>query len=608
MEKVAVYCRVSTEEQRERQSIYNQIDFAKSYCQGQGYTVHDYYKDEAVSGMIHFQDRPEGKRLIEDAKDKKFDIVLIWKIDRLARDTRDSLTVAHILREMGISLISMTEPFDTSTPVGEFMFTQLASMAKLERDNIRERSIIGTNRIAKTGKWLGGITPFGYTVVDGFLQPNKNPLPNSDLAEADVVRMIYKWVGEDGLSTYKVAEKLNSMNILPHYSKDGREFYIQPQNQIKYQLEVVNPTGRRKIKTTGKWHPNRIGNLVKNTTYMGIHNYGKRSKKQREIIKREVSHIVSEELWYKAQETLKNNTRWSKRNTKRKYLLRGLIKCGLCGRSLTGSHYKSRKKEHSIWYRCNGLLSRRCTSKSLKGEWIEQLVWNEIKNWILHKESLEKILERNLNKYEKEQQNWLKNLSDIKKSVNLKEEERLKILDLYRKELIKMEEVESQLSKIDEEKFQLENMESELKSKIINGNSEEEIIKEIGLKLDEFRKDVENGNIPFDQKRKIVETFVTEIQINLTKDKKPLVLVETIPFRQKQVLRPKKSRILETIHFRKTNEKQNRNIEQFQEDTINIFYKFPMPNNEIDHTDIRVVPNHKNYFLELWKIYMFSSV
>jgi len=61
---------------------------------------------------------------------------LIWKIDRLARDTRESLTIAHILREMEISIKSMTEPFDTSTPVGEFMFTQLASMAKLERDNI----------------------------------------------------------------------------------------------------------------------------------------------------------------------------------------------------------------------------------------------------------------------------------------------------------------------------------------------------------------------------------------------------------------------------------------------------------------------------------------
>jgi len=596
MIKVGVYARVSTEEQKERQSIYNQIDFAKSYCQGQGYLVHDYYRDEAVSGTVPFEDRPEGKRLIEDARDKKFEIVLIWKIDRLARDTRESLTIAHILREMGISIKSMTEPFDTSTPVGEFMFTQLASMAKLERDNIRERSMTGTNRLAKTGKWLGGITPYGYKVVDGFLQPNENPLPNSDLAEAEVIRMIYKWIGEDGLSTHKVAEKLNSMNILPHYSKDGRELYMPPQNQTKFSIEEYDLRGKRKVKTTGKWHPNRIGNLVKNTTYMGIHNYGKRSNNQREIIERKVSPIVSEELWHKAQETLRNNTRWSKRNTKREYLLRGLIRCGLCGRSLTGSHYKSRKKEHSSWYRCNGLLSRnviaygeRCKSKSLKGEWIEQLVWNEIKNWILHKESLEKILERNLRKYEKEQQGWFKNLSDIKKNIKLKEGERLKILDLYRKGLIKMEEVENQLSKIDEEKIQLENMEAELKSKIINGHSKEEIIKEISLKLDEFRKDVENDNMSFDQKRKIVETFVNDIQINLTKDKKHVVLVETIPFRQKQVIRPKKSRILETIHFRKTNEKLKRNIEQFQEDTINIFYKFPMPNNEInvfaDRTD-----------------------
>ncbi len=154
MEKVAIYCRVSTEEQRERQSIENQIGYAKDYCQREGYIIYDFYSDDGLSGTIPFEDREAGKRLLQDAKEGKFKLVLIWKIDRLARDTKLSLTVAHSLKELWIAIKSMTEPFDTSTPIGEFMFTQLASIAKLERDNIRERSMTGTNRVARQGKWL----------------------------------------------------------------------------------------------------------------------------------------------------------------------------------------------------------------------------------------------------------------------------------------------------------------------------------------------------------------------------------------------------------------------------------------------------------------------
>lgn len=222
MEKVAVYCRVSTEEQKERQSIDNQVAYAKDFCQKQGYLINDFYLDNGVSGTIPFDEREGGKSLLQDAEERKFNLVLIWKIDRLARDTRLSLIIAHELKDLGIAIKSMTEPFDTSTPIGEFMFTQLASIAKLERDNIRERSITGTNRLARQGKWLGGIVPYGYAVTeDSYLQANENLLPQLNISEAEVVRMIFHWIGEDGLSTLEVAKRLNAMNVPSHYAKDG---------------------------------------------------------------------------------------------------------------------------------------------------------------------------------------------------------------------------------------------------------------------------------------------------------------------------------------------------------------------------------------------------
>jgi len=590
MEKVAIYCRVSTEEQKERQSIDNQVDYSKDYCQKVGCLIYDFYLDDGVSGTIPFDEREEGGRLLQDAKEDKFKVVLIWKIDRLARDTKLSLTIAHTLKELGIAIKSMTEPFDTSTPIGEFMFTQLASIAKLERDNIRERSIMGTNRLARQGKWLGGIVPYGYKVNDNsFLEVSEDVLTNLNISEAEMIRMIYTWIGNDGISTVEVAKKLNAMNIPSHYAKDGREFYIPPQNQRGKNRED-NPKGKRKVKTSGRWHPHRIGNLLHNTTYMGIHQYGKRSKKPREIIEREVPAIVTPELWHKAQEALKNNYLWAKRNTKREYLLRGIINCGICGRSLTGSYHKGRKKEFDRWYRCNGKLQHvqvgtgqgPCKSKSIKSEWIENLIWKELKEWILHPRSLEIILSSKLDEYEKEKGTWFIKVKNLKSDIQTKEDERAKILGLYRKGLITMGDVEKQMEEIEKDKEQLEYMVTDLKNKMLGDFSKERVIKEIKVRLEEFKAMVENNNISWGEKRKIVETFVNEVQIHITKDKKPLVMIDTIPLRKNvKSIVPKSKVKVDTVYSRLSDGKDAEKTQESKANTINIAYRFPMPSSEI---------------------------
>jgi len=532
MEKVAIYCRVSTEEQRERQSIEIQVQHAKEHCQRNELLITDFYLDDGVSGTIPFDARPEGKRLLDNAKENNFKNVLIWKIDRLGRDTKNSLIIAHSLRDLGIGIISMTEPFDTSTPVGEFMFTQLASMAKLERDNIRERSMAGTNRVARLGKWLGGIVPYGYFVdEDKNLVISLKKISKSNHSEAEVIKMIYEWIGKEGFSTLVVARRLNAMNIPPHYTKDNRKFY-KPSQNLKPSERELEGKGKRKVNTSGLWHPHRIGNLVKNTTYKGIHCYGKRSKKPREIIEREVPAIVLPELWSKAQETLKNNFLWSKRNTKREYLLRGLIKCGICGRNLSGAYRKP-----TAWYRCNGRLThveigagkKVCNLKSVRAEWIENLVWNDIKDWILKPESLEAVLQQKLKEYEKEKRNSFKDINSLKSKREDKEVERSNIIGLYRKGHITMDDVGLQLQDIERDKAELELMIDEAKSKLVGDYSTKEIITEIRSQLQCFEGQVNSEEMPFDIKRKIIELFVKDVQIHLTKDNKHTVLIDTIP-------------------------------------------------------------------------------
>ncbi|GAC1311642.1 MAG: hypothetical protein NVSMB27_48230 [Ktedonobacteraceae bacterium] len=139
--KAAIYLRVSTEEQRERQSIATQRSFAENYCGANHISPYGWYEDEGVSGMIPLDERPDGgSRLLADARAGTIDTILVYKLDRLGRESRLILNAVNDLEALGLQVKSMTEPFDTSTPSGRFMLTILSAVAGLERDTIIQRS------------------------------------------------------------------------------------------------------------------------------------------------------------------------------------------------------------------------------------------------------------------------------------------------------------------------------------------------------------------------------------------------------------------------------------------------------------------------------------
>ncbi|HCJ56151.1 MAG TPA: recombinase family protein, partial [Clostridiaceae bacterium] len=298
MQKVAIYVRVSTEDQQERGTIEAQLEFASKYCDLHQLPIYGWYKDDGITGTLPLEDRPEGARMLQDARSGLFDIILIYRLDRFGRSARIILNGVHTFEQMGIKVRSMTEPFDTGDPSGRFLLTVLAGVADLERDNILDRMWHGANRAAQQGKWLGGIVPYGYMNQDGFLVVNNTPLLNFDMSEADIVQLVYKLTTEQKMSTIKIADYLNALNIPPRYTIDGRTI----------------SKGKRQGSTAGKWLPGRIRNMLVQTTYMGIHQYGKRTKKKRDIIEREVPAIISREIWEHAQVVLKENQIEAMRN------------------------------------------------------------------------------------------------------------------------------------------------------------------------------------------------------------------------------------------------------------------------------------------------------
>ena len=150
MEKrVAIYVRVSTKDQ----SVDMQLNDLERYSKERSLNVFKVYQDNGVSGTK--ETRPALNDLMNDAKKRRFDTVLVWRFDRFARSTKHLVNALYEFRNLGIDFISYQENIDTSSPLGEAIFTIISAMSKLERDIIAERVKGGLRKARANGKRLG---------------------------------------------------------------------------------------------------------------------------------------------------------------------------------------------------------------------------------------------------------------------------------------------------------------------------------------------------------------------------------------------------------------------------------------------------------------------
>ena len=147
--KAGIYTRVSTE----NQSVDMQLSDLRGFAKQKDFKIYKEYCDIGISGSK--DSRPQLDMLMDDARKKKIDIVLVWKFDRFARSTRHLINALHEFNHLGIHFISFMENIDTSSPAGKVMFTIISSMAEFERDLIRERVKAGIGRARQKGVRLG---------------------------------------------------------------------------------------------------------------------------------------------------------------------------------------------------------------------------------------------------------------------------------------------------------------------------------------------------------------------------------------------------------------------------------------------------------------------
>jgi site-specific DNA recombinase len=365
--RVAIYLRVSSEDQAERGTIKTQAaEIRRRLEQEPGIEVIAEYADEGVSGTIALIDRPAGRRLLADARSGCFTEVWVYRLDRLGRDIIGLATARQQLDSCGVRLISALE----GEP-DEFMFDIQSAVAANERRVFLRRSADGMARAAHEGRYCGGIVPLGYRVAG--MKQSARLVPDEAIVWADqtaagLVRWIYERIGVDGWSCPRVADELNRRAVPTSYVAADR----------------LVTRGQRKERTQAIWRSGRIRNLVVNPIYRGEQQHGRRTRNAKTIvISAPVVALVSPTLWHAAQAALAAN-RSIPRNTPRRYLLRGVIRCGIDGLTYCGSQGRGEVG----WYRCTGqlvergVLPGRCWGQSVRTDAIEPIIWGDIERWL----------------------------------------------------------------------------------------------------------------------------------------------------------------------------------------------------------------------------------
>jgi DNA invertase Pin-like site-specific DNA recombinase len=149
--RIAIYARVSTTSQ----SPQNQIDVLTELANRQGYTIIKIYSDNGFSGTKLTADRPALNDLMTDARKRKFDMVLVWSLDRLGRSLKHCLELLQELQELKVDLFFQQQGMDTSTSSGKLMFSMIGAFAEFERNIIRERVMAGQARAKANGVKFG---------------------------------------------------------------------------------------------------------------------------------------------------------------------------------------------------------------------------------------------------------------------------------------------------------------------------------------------------------------------------------------------------------------------------------------------------------------------
>lgn len=413
--RVAIYARVSTEEQAEHgYSIDAQKEALTQYCNLLNKEIVGEYVDAGISGK-EMSKRLELQRLLHDAELGKFDEVLVWKFNRMSRNTKDLLEIVDKLKKNSVDFTSLSEKFDTSGPMGRFALQMLAAVGELERNTIVENVKLGLKQRARMGLHNGS-RALGYNIVP---QATNGRTGKNDLVivenEAVIVRNIFNWFCE-GQGFKAIANKLNHDG---YKTVKGKPFSICA-----------------------------IREIVDNPLYKGYVRYGKYedwSEKRRKgknanpiVVKGKHPAIVSETLWNKAAgiRGIRSETPAKVHNSNN--ILCSILRCPECdapmviGRSNT--KLKNGTKRIYRYYCCSNFKNKGssvCHSNSVPADKAEAYVLEQLIRFLGNPTLIQQVLDSIREKTEKNLQHHKDELAGIDSKLDEIGQRKSKLMDLY---------------------------------------------------------------------------------------------------------------------------------------------------------------------------------
>lgn len=445
--RVAIYCRVSTEQQVDNYSIDFQKERTKAFCASKGWEKVTEYIDGGFSGSN--TQRPALQKLIEDINKKKVDVVIVYRLDRLSRSQRDTLyLIEELFLPNNVEFISLNETIDTSTPFGRAMIGILSVFAQLERETITERMKSGRYKRTKdNGYYAGGlVNPLGYTVKEhGILEINEE--------EAEIVKVIYQEY-----------IKLQSVRLV--------------QKKLK---ELGYPVPRYQ----------RISLTLRRRLYIGEVSFGN------EHFPGAHQPIIDIETFEKVQKLINENRGYNYGKTKNRHLV-GKIKCGLCGSNYQIYHHGKVKLKNGNVVQHSYLICKvrrfpnehefSCHNKRWRKDFVEEVLYERISKLTI--EDITNNIDTLNNKI-------TKNYDSLIKKIDTKIE---KLIDLYSDGLIDKEKLTVRMNTLNKEKEELIEEEASLSEEV---NTEAiQLIKD--KKLDIY-------NMPNDEKKAVIDILVNQI-------------------------------------------------------------------------------------------------
>lgn len=435
--KIAAYCRVSTEKEAQIDSLEKQIEFFNDFTKKNEYELYKLYADEGISGK-QIKHRKQFQQMMQDAKAKKFDKVVVKDVSRFARNTVDLLQSVRELKSYGVQ-VDFLNNGEVMEGGSEFILTILGAMAQQESANMSKRVKFGKDITAKKGRVPNLV--FGYDKI-----PDERYTLKINEEEAKIVKEIFESYVYKGIGTTKIAWNLNDRGI-------------------------------RTKKTKSKWVQTSIVRMLKNPIYTGrvtnkkseVTDFitGTRKELPEEewiVVERPEMRIISDELFNRAQEILAQRSNEFKLNNKREkteYVFSTLIYCKHCGYSFRRikRKYTADGPEYIRWV-CSGRNSmgvNHCPNTTVIDE--EELL-NAIKIYlksiIKNKKDFMKAVEKEFEKITKLRKNNERNEESLLKEIEKVTVKKQKYMEMFQNEIINIQELKKYTNPLNEDIARLE--------------------------------------------------------------------------------------------------------------------------------------------------------